>query len=275
MIKKLFTKATLIRTLSSVLLVIIALFTLIMGGNILFATIFIISLVGQFEMYRVISTQRRLAGLAGYVTTAAYYLLLLQQKQEYTMLMMIVFLMVLMTIYVFSFPKYRTEEIGLVFFGFFYVSVMMSFVYQIRELQNGICLVFLVFLSSWICDTCAYLAGVTMGRHKLAPELSPHKSIEGSIGGIAGSMLLGALYGWVLREYLAEAFQNPAVGCTVVCGVGAVISQIGDLAASGLKRNYKVKDYGNLIPGHGGILDRFDSVIFVAPAIYFLTLFIG
>lgn len=275
MIKKLFTKATLIRTLSSVLLVVIALFTLIMGGNILFATMLIISLIGQFELYRVISIQKRLPGMAGYAFTAVYYLLLLLEKQEYVMLMMILFLMVLMTVYVFSFPKYKTEEICLTFFGFFYVSVMMSFVYQIRGLQNGICLVFLVFLSSWICDTCAYLAGVMTGKHKLAPELSPHKSIEGSIGGIAGSVLLGALYGWVLSQYLSEAFINPAAGCAVVCGVGSVISQIGDLAASGIKRNYKVKDYGHLIPGHGGILDRFDSVIFVAPAIYFLTLFIG
>ena len=151
---------------------------------------------------------------------------------------------------------------------------MMSYVYQIRELPNGICLVFLVFLSSWICDTCAYLVGVTIGKHKLAPKLSPNKSIEGSVGGIVGAALLGALYGFVFRGYLSEAFLNPLVGCAIVCGIGAVISQIGDLAASGIKRNYSVKDYGHLIPGHGGIMDRFDSVIFVAPAIYFLTIFI-
>ena len=80
---------------------------------------------------------------------------------------------------------------------------------------------------------------------------------------------------FVFRGYLSEAFLNPLVGCAIVCGIGAVISQIGDLAASGIKRNYSVKDYGHLIPGHGGIMDRFDSVIFVAPAIYFLTIFIN
>lgn len=275
MIKKLFTKATLIRTLSSVLLVAAALVTLIMGDNILLAVMFAVSVLGQIELYRVISIHKKLPGIAGYAATVLYYLLLLVQRQEHMMFVIIAFLMLLMAVYVFSFPNYRTEEISLVYLGFFYVSVMMSFVYQIRELQNGTCLVFLVFLSSWICDTCAYLVGVTLGKHKLAPQLSPHKSVEGGIGGIAGSVLLGALYGWIFSNYLGDAFTNPAVGCAIVCGLGAVISQVGDLAASGIKRNYDVKDYGHLIPGHGGILDRFDSVIFVAPAIYFLTLLIN
>lgn len=274
MINKLFTKATLIRTLSSVLLLAVALFTLIMGGNILFVTMFVVSLIGQFELYRVISRQKSLVGILGYMACIGYYLLLLLEMQEFAMLLMIVFLMVIMAVYVFTFPGYKAGEICYIFFGFFYVAVMMSYVYQIRELPNGICLVFLVFLSSWICDTCAYLVGVTIGKHKLAPKLSPNKSIEGSVGGIAGAALLGALYGFVFQGYLSEAFLNPLVGCAIVCGIGAVISQIGDLAASGIKRNYSVKDYGHLIPGHGGIMDRFDSVIFVAPAIYFLTIFI-
>lgn len=274
MINKLFTKATLIRTLSSVLLLAVALFTLIMGGNILFVTMFVVSLIGQFELYRVISRQKSLVGILGYMACIGYYLLLLLEMQEFAMLLMIVFLMVIMAAYVFTFPGYKAGEICYIFFGFFYVAVMMSYVYQIRELPNGICLVFLVFLSSWICDTCAYLVGVTIGKHKLAPKLSPNKSIEGSVGGIVGAALLGALYGFVFRVYLSEAFLNPLVGCAIVCGIGAVISQIGDLAASGIKRNYSVKDYGHLIPGHGGIMDRFDSVIFVAPAIYFLTIFI-
>lgn len=271
MIKKLFTKATLVRTLSSVLLLAAALFSLISGGNILFAVMLAVSVIGQFELYRVISIQGSLPAFAGYAAGAGYYMLLFLKGQEYSMLLLISLLMALMVIYVFSFPKYKAGEICFVYFGFFYVPVMMSYVYQIRELPNGLFLVFLVFLSSWICDTCAYLAGVTFGKHKLAPKLSPNKSIEGSIGGIAGSVLLGALYGSLLSERLAEAFFNPAAGCAIVCGMGAVISQIGDLAASGIKRNYEVKDYGRLIPGHGGIMDRFDSVIFVAPAIYFLS----
>lgn len=273
--KKLFTKATLTRTLSSVILVVLALYTLITGGTVLFATLLIISLIGQFEIYRVIGMQRSLPALTAYGTAAAYYILLLADRQEHTMLLMILSLMLLMAVYVCSFPKYRAEQLCFTYFGFFYVAVMMSFIYEIRMLENGVLLVFLVFISAWVCDTCAYLAGVMLGRHKLAPKLSPKKSIEGSIGGIVGAVAVGALYGWLFQEGLLEAFVNPAVGCAIVCGAGAVISQVGDLAASGIKRNYEVKDYGHLIPGHGGIMDRFDSVIFVAPAVYFLTLFIG
>lgn len=261
--------------MSSVLLVILALTALILGGKVLFATILAVSLIGQWELYRVISIEKKLAGVTGYAAGIGYYLLLLCDRQEHNMLFMIAFLMLLMTVYVLSFPKLHAGEICMAFLGFFYVPVMMSYVYQIRELQNGLCLVFLVFLSSWISDTCAYLVGVTCGKHKLTPQLSPKKTIEGSIGGIAGSALLGAWYGSFFAESLGEAFANPVLGCALVCGFGAVISQIGDLAASGIKRNYGVKDYGNLIPGHGGILDRFDSVIFAAPAIYFLTLMIG
>lgn len=111
------------------------------------------------------------------------------------------------------------------------------------------------------------------GRHKLAPVLSPKKSIEGAIGGMIGAALLGALYGAVFGTHMEEV-GNPVIACCAACAIAAVISQIGDLAASAIKRNHNIKDYGHLIPGHGGILDRFDSMIFTAPAIYFAVTFL-
>lgn len=272
--KKLFTKATLVRTLSGILLVAIAVITLITGGNILFFTIGAISLIGMTELYHAADIQNKALGIVGYLGGISYYTILYFQKEEYHMVLFITLLMALMGVYVFSFPKYKAEQMMLVFFGLFYVAVMLSFVYRIRLLEEGVFLVWMVFISSWICDTCAYLTGVTFGKRKLAPKLSPKKSIEGSIGGIAGSVIIGAIYGFILKEHIQLSFQNPVLGCAVVCGVGAIISQIGDLAASGIKRDHEIKDYGKLIPGHGGILDRFDSVIFVAPAIYFLCIFI-
>ena len=121
----------------------------------------------------------------------------------------------------------------------------------------------LVFISSWVCDTCAYFTGKTFGRHKLAPVLSPKKSIEGSVGGVLGSALVGVLYGYLfgfMPGYMA-----------LLCGIAGAISQFGDLFASAIKREHGIKDYGNLIPGHGGIMDRFDSVIITAPIIYILA----
>ena len=189
------------------------------------------------------------------------------------MLMAAAFVMVLMAVYVFTFPKYKTEEITITFFGVFYVAVMLSYLFLVRRAADGVYLVWLVFLSSWGCDTCAYCAGMLFGRHKLAPVLSPKKSIEGAIGGMVGAALLGALYGAVFGTHMEEV-GNPVIACCAACAIAAVISQIGDLAASAIKRNHQVKDYGTLIPGHGGILDRFDSMMFTAPAIYFVILFL-
>ena len=108
-----------------------------------------------------------------------------------------------------------------------------------------------------------------IGKHKMSPILSPKKSVEGAVGGVVGAAILGAIYAAVVGKYLQA--ENQVVMYAVICAVGALISMVGDLAASAIKRNHEIKDYGTLIPGHGGILDRFDSVIFIAPIIYFLV----
>ena len=167
----------------------------------------------------------------------------------------------------FTFPKYRTEEIAEAFLGFVYVPVLLSFIWQTRMLsidgESTSLIYFLIFICSWGCDTCAYAVGMLLGKHKLAPVLSPKKSIEGAVGGVAGAALIGFLY--------ASVFSLEAPECAFLCAAGAVVSQVGDLAASAIKRNHGIKDYGKLIPGHGGILDRFDSVIVTAPIIYILA----
>ena len=112
------------------------------------------------------------------------------------------------------------------------------------------------------------------GKHKLTPVLSPKKTIEGAVGGVAGAALLGYLYALLIGHKMMVV-GNPRLACAMACAIAAVISQVGDLAASAIKRNHEVKDYGHLIPGHGGILDRFDSMIFTAPAIYFAVTFLA
>ena len=159
----------------------------------------------------------------------------------------------------------------LIFFGLFYVAFMLSYVYQIRMLEQGAFLVWLVFLCSWGSDTCAYCVGMLIGKHKMAPKLSPKKSIEGAVGGVVGAALLSALYA-VIMGAVFSGTELSTVQYALIGAVGSVISQVGDLAASAIKRNHDVKDYGKLIPGHGGILDRFDSVIFTAPIIYYMAM---
>ena len=257
------------RLLSGIMLVIIALLTIIGGGDILFWTILAISVIGMSELYKVMDMNKRFLGIAGYIAAAGYYALLRFGKEDMVTLFAIAYLVLLMAIYVFAYPRYSSEHVMLVFFGMFYVAMMLSYVYQTRMLANGVFIVWLIFICSWGCDTSAYCVGMLIGKHKLAPVLSPKKSIEGAVGGVVGAALLGAVYAAAINGFANVGAS--VLHYAVICAVGAVISQIGDLAASGIKRNHDIKDYGRLIPGHGGILDRFDSVIFTAPVIYYLA----
>ncbi len=261
------------RLISGIVLVILAFFVVGAGGNLLFAVTALISLVGLFELYRVLKIEKTSLAAIGYGAAIYYYILLWMGWEKYVTLMAIGALMLLMAVYVFTFPKYKTEQITAAFFGVFYVAMMLSYLYQVRRMPDGKYLVWLIFLSSWGCDTCAYCVGMLIGKHKLAPVVSPKKSVEGAIGGVAGSAILGLVYAAALGGNMAEV-GNPMLACALACAIAAVISQVGDLAASAIKRNHDVKDYGHLIPGHGGILDRFDSMIFTAPAIYFAITFL-
>ena len=261
------------RLLSGILLVVIALITVITGGNVLFATLFLISMIGVYELYRVFEIENKAVGICGFLFVAGYYGLLyakplLPDTTDWFMLLFMAFVICLMAVLVFSYPKYRTEQVLAAFFGVFYVAAMLSYIYQTRILPGGVFQVWLVFICAWGCDTCAYCVGMLIGKHKMAPKLSPKKSVEGGIGGYSRSSTdRSALCS--CDQSLADAGVS-VTSFAVIGAVGGAISQIGDLAASAIKRNHNIKDYGKLIPGHGGILDRFDSIIFTAPIIYYL-----
>ena len=254
------------RLISGILLVIAALLTIISGGYVLFFTLVCISLIGMQELYKAMGVHGESTGLLeiiGYLGAILYYVSLLLGFESYGLMTVLVSLILIMFVYVFTYPKYNAHQIMSAFFGVVYVAVMLSFILLTRNLPDGKFIVWLIFLCSWGCDTCAYCVGMLIGKHKMAPVLSPKNSVEGGIGGVVGAGLLGVIY--------AAAIQGPMVEYAVICGIGALISMVGDLAASAIKRNQGIKDYGKLIPGHGGILDRFDSVIFTAPVIYYLA----
>ncbi len=271
-IKKLMTKSFLERLISGIILVIIALVTIILGKDVLLVTVVAISVIGFYELAKVYGLQLKLPGICGYIATIVYYALIRMDYKEYIIVFFIAYLIVLMGTYVFTFPKFKAEDLMVCFFGMFYVVLMLSYIYQVRMMQDGAYIVWLIFLCSWGCDTCAYLVGVMFGKHKMAPVLSPKKSIEGGIGGVAGAALLGFIYATIFKDKIT--IDNANIIFPIVCAVGGIISQIGDLTASGIKRNHDIKDYSRLIPGHGGILDRFDSVIITAPIIYYLVTFL-
>ena len=210
------------RLLSGIVLVAVALLTIISGGYVLFFTLLGISLIGMQELYKVMKVREdhfNALEIAGYLGAVIYYVLMSLDFEKYGMMGVIISFMMFMFVYVFTYPKFRADQVMPAFFGVVYVAVMLSFIYLTRNLPDGKFLV--------------------------------------------GAALLGAIYAAATGGRIAEY--------ALICAVGALISMVGDLAASAIKRNQGIKDYGKLIPGHGGILDRFDSVIFTAPAIYFLA----
>ena len=254
------------RLISGIILVIIALATIISGSWILFFTLLVVSLIGMRELYKVMKVSDEhitVLELVGYLGAVLYYIAMKADFGNYGTMAIIISMILILFVYVFGYPKYHAEQVMAAFFGVVYVAVMLSFIYLTRSLPDGKFLVWLIFLCSWGCDTCAYCVGMLIGKHKMAPVLSPKKSIEGAGGGVAGAALLGVIY--------AAATQGKMAEYALICAVGALISMVGDLAASAIKRNQNIKDYGKLIPGHGGILDRFDSVIITAPVIYYLA----
>ena len=254
------------RLISGIFLVLACFLTIRIGGYVLLFTLLGVSLMGVQELMKAMGATKedqRGLELAAYIGTCLYYLAAFLDYERYGMLGLIGALILLLFLYVFGYPKYEAHQVMAGMFGILYVSVMLCFIYLIRCMPKGAYLCVLVFLCSWGCDTCAYCVGMLIGKHKMAPVLSPKKSVEGAVGGVVGAMLLGA-------GFAALTGAQPIL-YALICGAGALVSMVGDLAASAIKRNQGIKDYANRIPGHGGILDRFDSVIITAPIIYFLA----
>ena len=163
--------------------------------------------------------------------------------------------------------KKNVIDIAITFFSIFYIAISLDFiVLTINSFERGSIYVWTIFIVAFLTDIFAYFAGKLFGKHKLVPKVSPKKTIEGSIGGILGSTI-----GCIVFGYL---FNLDLMAMIVIGSIGSVIAQFGDLFASSIKRYVGIKDYGKLIPGHGGILDRFDSVILVAPFVYYAIVII-
>ena len=263
------------RIISGIVIAVVLAAVLIPGGYVLAATLLAVSFISYFELTRatgVHADNQKVNALeiCGYVSILVHYLqmVIVKDYTYYIFSLMFAFFLT-MVCYVLSFPRFSATQAITSFFCFVYAPVNMSFVYLLRIRPYGIYLAWIPFIA-WVCDTSAYFVGRTFGKHKLVPKLSPKKTVEGAIGGILGSVTVGLIFGYVL--YTKETHDTVTiVSLVLITFVGSIIAQLGDLLASGIKRDHNIKDYGNLIPGHGGIMDRFDSVIFVIPCIYFLA----
>ena len=181
----------------------------------------------------------------------------------------IIFLFYLLYIHVFMTDKIKTKDIALVFMSALYITTAITCIVLLRNADFGKYIYLFIFIGACVTDTFAYFGGSLFGKHKLCPKVSPKKTIEGAICGV-----IFCTISFVLYTVLVSKIENIQPHYVMIAIIGAfisVISQLGDLAASAIKRDFGIKDYGNIFPGHGGILDRFDSILAVAPFLFILT----
>lgn len=165
--------------------------------------------------------------------------------------------------------KYTIKDISITLFGICYIVIFLMFIPILRECENGRILIWYAFITAWGTDIFAYLIGKKFGKHKFS-KVSPNKSIEGCIAGTIGAVVLALIYTVVCNKYLGMNFNYLYI--ILISIILSLVGQLGDFSASSIKRYAGIKDFGNLIPGHGGMLDRIDSVIFIAPFAYFLLM---
>lgn len=193
-----------------------------------------------------------------------YYLTILDEVNFSKAELALLALLLLLTYTVVTKNKFTFDDVGFVVIAIFYLGIGFYFLIETRNV--GLDLVFYALILIWVTDSGAYFVGRTMGKNKLWPEISPNKTIEGAVGGVLFAVIFSWIYHYftgVLDNYLTVTFMTIFL---------SVFGQIGDLVESALKRHYQVKDSGTILPGHGGILDRFDSLLFVLPILHFLIL---
>ena len=230
----------------------------------------LLSLIGCFEMLRCTELFKKYAlsvpvlGLSLALPLLPYWYD--SAKVEHVCLMaLIVLALYLFTIMTFSRGKITLANVGSAYLSCFYIFVAFMALSLLRyRVAAGEYVSLICFVGAWVTDTFAYFSGFLFGKHKLIPDVSPKKTIEGSIGGTLFCILAMVGYGWIVQLVSKGSVTANYLTLAVSGLFIAVVAQVGDLLMSAIKRTYGIKDYGKLFPGHGGVLDRFDSVLAVA-----------
>lgn len=262
-----------IRVLSAILGIPLILFVLYFKGLYLYLFTAAVSLVGLFEYFRAmnnisIKTNR----ILGYIAVIVYYLMFLMPITIDRPGFLVVFSVMMLFTYEILTQKHNITEIAITLMGIAYIPFLFSHLLFIEKLEYGNIILWLPFLTAWFTDTFAYFVGISIGKVKLCPRISPKKTVEGALGGIAGSVVLSTVAGLILSSFGTDIKIIHFIITGFLCGIA---SELGDLAASYIKRYTGIKDFGNIIPGHGGILDRFDSILFTAPIVYYYFVLVG
>lgn len=240
-----------------------------LGGVYLKGFVLVLSGMALWEFYSAVK-EKNLKPIKsiGYILLAMYYVL--NNNFELMMYILVVASFISLIIPVVNL-KYTFIDVSVTLLGVIYCGILFSFVYLVNAKPFGEYLVWIIFIGSWLSDTAAFYSGKMFGKHKLSPKVSPKKTVEGSIGGLFGATIFTGFFGIIIQHYIniMPIYNYFIIG--TLCGL---FGQLGDLVASSIKRYVDIKDYSNLIPGHGGILDRFDSIIFSATVVFYYLNFI-
>jgi len=250
---------------------------LVFGNKYLIDVVFaIIAVMSLHEFYNCFKVEKKAkpVTIIGYITCIliAFIHIIPQNYLVYVIAMFFPTCILLLFLAVIaSEMKYNIKDISLTFFGICYITLFIMFVPILMGANNGKILVWYILFAAWGTDLFAYIVGKNLGKHKFS-KISPNKSIEGCIGGVLGAVIFTTLYTYIINRYLGMDINYLLI---IIIGIVlSLIGQIGDFSASSIKRYVNVKDFSNLIPGHGGMLDRIDSVIFIAPFAYFLLMLV-
>ena len=231
----------------------------------------VIALIGISEFYKAFKAKGvKTISLIGYIVTLGLFFVNHEiiassdQIKNILILAMPILVLILFCKSVFSNMKNNIQDIAITIFGIIYVPFFLMFVTLTRQLEYGEFLVWYILFGAWITDSFAYLIGSKFGKHKFS-KISPNKSVEGSI---AGCISTAVVYGIYTSFLTTQGLDLNWAEMAFIGIIISIISQIGDLAASAIKRYCGIKDFGSIMPGHGGILDRFDSIIMISPFVY-------
>ncbi len=263
------------RVISAVVMLAIFIPCLFLSHTFLFdAVITILCVMACFEMLGCIKLKKAFGISVPSLLISAFVPLFVRTVNtgvalsEMILLVFVVFLFLLLGIAVFSHGKFKVQDVSAAFVLIFYIIFGFSSILAIRDAQYGQYLFLLIFISAWISDTGAYFTGVLFGKHKLIPDVSPKKTVEGAIGGLVFCIVSFVVFGIIMQKFYDLSPNYILLGCMGL--VMSIVSMCGDLIASLVKRQYNLKDYSKLIPGHGGIMDRFDSIIATASVMFVL-----
>lgn len=259
------------RVLTSVICAPILIIILLCPSILVTITVIVASMIGLYEYYKTVGllAHRGLCAM-GIVAAVIIPIGLMLSIQE-TLILVYVYVVALFLIMLIYNKRVKAADIAMLLLGIIYIPYFLSYIIHIRSMEFGRFFIWLVFIGAFSTDTCAYFAGRMFGRHKLCPDISPKKTVEGAIGGVVGAGIIFVLFGIVVNNVFAGFMCGLRFNLLLLFVLGliaAVVSEIGDLVASSIKRQYDIKDFGNILPGHGGILDRCDSIILVAPTIF-------